>query len=97
MKKKDFVGGKLIGSALIYKPYRSLLEYYRSKMQDKQLKFISTKKSQIYQFKIMIDASGSINKSDHDGVINIQDWLYPFIKKAKGEIGLIENAICSYS
>jgi len=98
-EKEGFLGGKLIGAALIYKPYRSLLEYYRSKMQDKLIKIYFNKEISsnisMNQDQQLIDASGSINKSDHDGVINIQDWLYPFIKKAKGEIGLIENAICS--
>ena len=98
-EKEGFLGGKLIGAALIYKPYRSLLEYYRSKMQDKLIKIYFNKEisSNIStnQDQQLIDASGSINKNDHDGVINIQDWLYPFIQKANGEVGLIENAICS--
>ena len=42
-EKEEFLGGKLIGAALIYKPYRSLLEYYRSKMQDKLIKIYFNK------------------------------------------------------
>ena len=94
-EKENFVGGKLISSALIYKPYRPLLEYYRAKMDHKliEINLNHEIKSFTSDNEGFIDASGSVPQNKDETLKNIQDWLYPFIRDANGEIDKIDNAI----
>lgn len=94
-EKENFVGGKLVSSALIYKPYRPLLEYYRAKMNHKLIEVHLNHEVKDFNSdgKDFIDASGSIPANTDETIKNIQDWLYPFIRDANGEINIIDDAI----
>ena len=94
-EKENFVGGKLVSSALIYKPYRPLLEYYRAKMNHKLIEVHLNHEVKDFNSdgKDFIDASGIIPANTDETIKNIQDWLYPFIRDANGEINIIDDAI----
>ena len=99
-EKESFIGGNLIGAAIIYEPYEKLLNYYQESIADEFIDLHLNSEIDLNKFsnqfkdnQTIVLSSGALLGPSKINATNIQTWLNPFIQSSKGKIQLIKSSI----
>ena len=99
-EKESFIGGNLIGAAIIYEPYEKLLNYYQESITNDLIDLHLNSEIDIDKFQnqfsdnqTVVLATGALPGPSKINTINVQTWLTPFIHKNKGKIKSIRSNI----
>ena len=99
-EKESFIGGNLIGAAIIYEPYEKLLNYYKESITNEFIDLhlnseidLNKLSSQFKDNQTVVLSSGALLGPSQINATNIQTWLNPFIQSSKGKIQLIKSSI----
>ena len=99
-EKESFIGGNLIGAAIIYEPYEKLLNYYQESIANECIDLHLNSEIDLNKFnnqfkdnQTVVLASGALQGPSINNATNIQTWLNPFIQSSKGKIQSIKSCI----
>ena len=99
-EKQSFIGGNLIGAAIIYEPYEKLLNYYQESIKNDFIDVHFNKEIELddlhdkfFDNQMLVLASGALPGPSRVNATNIQAWLNPFIHENKGNVKLIKSSI----
>ena len=99
-EKESFIGGNLIGAAIIYEPYEKLLNYYKESIANEFIDLhlnseidLNKLSNQFKDNQTVVLSSGALLGPSKINATNIQTWLNPFIQSSKGKIQLIKSSI----